>query len=378
IDKAMARITRDVRYAWWIDVPASNRLRIADSNGRITEYYAVGNSLLVRMPDGSEGAVVTGLDAVRFKAEVIDRLRDAGSSSTSGVLYQASVPPTAADAIEIRPGTAFALAFTASSDGGPGAVAGVDETVISARPERLDLKLAQGGFVGSLEVSVYPARAPGDARPRPGAAALGSMSVPLSALPAGTLLAGAGLGPEGSSSMGDLSDGTFSLAGGGSSGGGAAAGGGAEDGSADDTSVTSPTYVSTTYSTPVVTVPLNLAGIVPSLQPGVAYSLVLEVTGAGAISLLAANQSLAGPQAGFIYSPTGAAPWTALPFVAPFSLHGERGLTATSQSSVARQVRITLDPSDGAAHTASAGVYSQVLAEDPWLGVVPGELALAH
>jgi len=375
IDKALARITRDVRYAWWIEVPSPNRLRIADNHGRTTEYFGVGNSLLVRLPDGTEGAVVTGLDGVRFVAEVMDRLRESGGSFSSGTIFQASVPPTATDAIEIKPGSAFALAFTTPSVGGPGGVDGVNEVVVSARPNRLDLRLAQGGFVGSLEVSVYPARAPGDARPRPGAVALGTLTVPLSALPAGTLLAGSGLGGGGSSGGGGSGGGgsgtgSFGLGGSGAVGRGAGTGG-----SGDSGSVTSPTYVSETYSTPSITVPLDLGGIVPDLQPGTAYTLMLSVSGAGSISLLAANQSLTGPQDGFAYSPTGGAPWSALPFVAPFSLHGERGLTTTTQSSVARQVRISLDPSDGAAQLASAGVYSQVLAEDPWLGVVPGELA---
>jgi hypothetical protein len=373
VDKALARITRDVRYAWWIDVPASNRLRIADGQGRTTEYYSVGNSLLVRLSDGSEGAVVTGLDAVRFEPEVVDRLRDVGGTTSSGMLYQASVPPTASDAIEITPGSAFGLSFTTSSLGGPGAVTGVDEAVVSARPDRLDLKLAKGGFVGSLEVSVYPARAPGDARPRPGATALGTLTVPLSALPSGSLLGGAGLGGGGSSSSGGMSSGSFSMGGGMKFGGALGADDEEEDGGG---SVTSPAYVSKTYSTPAVTVPLNLGGIVPALQPGVAYTMVLKVTGVGSISLLAANKSLTGPQDGFMYSPTGGAPWTAMPFVAPFSVHGERLLTATTQSSVARQLRITLDPTRGDAHVASAGVYSQVLAEDPWMGVVPGELAM--
>ena len=36
-DKALARITRDVRYAWWVDTPSPTQLRVADNANRVTE-----------------------------------------------------------------------------------------------------------------------------------------------------------------------------------------------------------------------------------------------------------------------------------------------------------------------------------------------------
>jgi hypothetical protein len=41
---------------------------------------------------------------------------------------------------------------------------------------------------------------------------------------------------------------------------------------------------------------------------------------------------------------------------------------------MATQVRTTMLSSEGGTYVGSACVYSQVLADDPWLGVVPGEL----
>jgi hypothetical protein len=65
----------------------------------------------------------------------------------------------------------------------------------------------------------------------------------------------------------------------------------------------------------------------------------------------------------------------ALSGVVPFSIHGDSTTTATLAQDVVRSVEISLDPSDGPLRTSTVVVHSQVMAEDPWLGVIPGETA---
>ena len=182
------------------------------------------------------------------------------------------------------------------------------------------------------------ARAPGDARPRPGAAAITTVSVPIGVLPLGVLQASAG-----STELRDLS--TF-----------------------DMTKV-----ISETYRAPTAIRTLAITGLSAPLQAGVAYTIVLGVNGVGSLSLVAAHPAIAGSRNDFAMRDNALLPFLPIQYVVPFTLGGERSLSATSESAVVRQVRISIDTSSGDTHVSSAGVYSQVMAEDPWLGVVPDE-----
>jgi len=341
VDNVMARITREVRYAWWVTSPHRNLLVIADENNRMTEYYRVGNSLIVRLPGGTEGSVLTGLDAVNFSAETTNRLRDAAARQASARVYSVPAPPTATEAIELKPGTQLAMAFKTRTDGGESSVHGRRENVLQVTPTKLDIKIAHGGFSGTLSASIYPARAPGDARPRPGAPALTTVSVPILALPAGTLRA-------------------------------VAIESGSEEGGEPLVFDTS-RVISGTHLAPTTTVPLAITGLAAPLDPGVAYTIVLSVEGTGTLSVLAANADPGGARNDFMMRTAPTDRFLPMGYAVPFTLTGNYRLTGTTQSTVVRQVHITLDPSDGAPHVSSAGVYGQVLAEDPWLGVVPHE-----
>jgi hypothetical protein len=70
-----------------------------------------------------------------------------------------------------------------------------------------------------------------------------------------------------------------------------------------------------------------------------------------------------------------AAPWTTLAASVPFSIHGDYTLTASADTDVARGVQIDLLPSAGEQRSSTVVVHSQILADDPWLGVIPGETA---
>jgi hypothetical protein len=327
-DKAMARMARDVRYAWWVDVPTRTQLRIADSSNRVTEYYRVGNSLLVRLPSGEEGAVVTGLDGVNFRTDKTQRLREAPLQSVSGRLDEASEPATMSAGLELVPGNQLAIAFMVGSNAGLGAVNGVYEDVVGYLPNRLDLKVAKVTALGTLHIDIHAARAPGDARPIPGAAALTGFDMSFLSLPLASVI----VVP---SNPLDPSTGV--------------------------------------YASPAGQLPLAIPAFTPQLSPGVAYCAVITVK-AGSMAIVGGNVS-ASPNAAVRFRATSSGTWMAMSGVVPFSLHGDSTTTSTLAQDVVRSVEISLDPSSGPVRASNVVVHSQVMAEDPWLGVIPGETA---
>ena len=324
-DKALARITRDVRYAWWVDTPSPTQLRVADNANRVTEYYRVGNSLLVRLPSGDEGSVVTGLDSVSFAVDAVQRLREGATRSVGGTIYSLAAPASAAGGLKLYPGYQLALGFIASSNAGAGSVAGLDESVLAFGPTRFDLRVARVSAAGLMRIDFYPARAPGDCRPRPGAVSLGGFDVAVSGLPAATVLVADPFGDP----------------------------------------------AAATYNAPSAVIPLAVPAITPLLSPGTAYTAVLTVR---ASTMVVVAGHLSAARKDIQLRTSGAAAWVQMTGVVPFLVSGDRRQTATSQYTVADAVHATLDPTVGSARTASAPVYSQALASDRWMGVVPGEL----
>jgi prepilin-type N-terminal cleavage/methylation domain-containing protein len=328
-DKAMARMARDVRYAWWVDVPTRTQLRIADSQNRVTEYYRVGNSMLVRLPSGEEGAVITGLDGVTFVADTMQRLRNSAIRPVSGRLHGVTAPTTASGGLKMVPGNSVALAFIARGDGGEGDVAGVRENVTALLPTRFDVPIAKVTGAGSFLVEIYSARAPGDARPIPGAAPITSFTVNFLGLPLATVLI---------PSSNPL-DPTLAI-----------------------------------YGAPDTQLPLAIPAFTPFLQPGTAYSVVITIQ-TGSMGILAGHVSTTGNNPAVQWRQWSGVGWTPMAAVVPFAIHGEQKLTSTSATDVARSVRIELDPSTADPRTSTVVVHSQVMADDAWLGVIPGESA---
>ncbi|MHC5209539.1 MAG: PilW family protein [Planctomycetota bacterium] len=327
-DKAMARIARDVRYAWWVDVPSRSQLRIADSDNRVTEYYRVGNSLLVRLPTGEEGSVVTGLDGVNFTADRTQRLREAAIRPVSGRIHGVPATVDPAAGLKMLPGNSIAVAFIARSDAGAGSVAGVNENVTAYTPDRIDLQLAKTTSTGSVRIDIYPARAPGDSRPLPGAAPLSGFDVDFSVVPTATAIA-------------------------------------------PPTNPLDPNTAN--YYAPTTKLPLAVPAFLPRLEPGVAYSAVITVN-AGSMAVLAGHLA-ASPNPGVQWRQAPGQPWFSMAGVVPFAVFGGTKQTSTSAADVVRSVEINMDPSDTVARSSTVVVHSQVMAADPWLGVIPGETA---
>jgi len=327
-ETTLARLSSDTRYAWWAEVTGRDTLRIADTNNAVTEYHRVNDSLLVRRPDGSEGAVISGLSGVTFSASTSARLREGPTSTSNGRLYAVAVPAAASGSIKLVPGNSMCLAFDVSSNAGPLTAAGVDDRVLRFLPDRLDLRLARGSGTGMLHIEVYPSRSPGDARPRPGAAALVAFDIALRLLPAGTVVV----------------------------------------------APTNPLDMSTAYfGTPATTTSVAIPAVATRLPPGTGFCVVLSVTGTSSLGIVGAWASASGAQRSVVFRHTAANTWSDLPAVIPMGLYGDKTITTTQATNVTTQIAMTLTGQDGVAHVASACPLSQVLAEDPWLGVVPNE-----
>lgn len=325
-ENVLARIGRDVRYAWWVDVPARNRLQLVGPDNLVTEYSVVGNSLLVTRPDGTSGSVVTGLQSLVFEESTLQRLREGPASSVSATLASRSIPALAPrTASTMSSSEAYAISFMVPSDAGALSVAGVNDPYTAWQPTTLELTMSKVGN-GSLTFTLYPAFGPGRAQPRPGAAALATWTQNLSGLPTAVLA------------------------------------------------------VRSAYIPPAVTTTINVPVLPASLEPGVAYTLVMTVsTGATAIfaaGIVAANceQMSRSSAGGGGDDDDEGDDWSASSVVVPFAVRGNATCGSTRASDVTTQVRATLQAESGATYVGSACVYSQVMAEDPWLGVVPGEL----
>jgi prepilin-type N-terminal cleavage/methylation domain-containing protein len=309
---ALARVTRDVRYAWWVDVPSRDRLLVADTGNAVTEYFRVGNSLLVRRPDGQEGAVITGLSAMNFEAEEQQRLREGGATTISRRLDGLSPPASLSSAIELNSGNSLAIAFEVPSNAGPLTVDGVDDRVLTYLPNRLDLRLGRTNALGFLHVEIHTARGPGDARQRVGSTPLASFNITTTALPLGTVL---------------LAPATMSIA---------------------------------------------IPALATRLRPGTAYTMVLSPA-SGAKILVGRWLSLSGAVKSVVFRASSSVAFLDQLFVVPFGIYGDVSVTTTTATDVVSQVRVSLSASDGTVHLGSACVTSQVLADDPWLGVIPYE-----
>jgi prepilin-type N-terminal cleavage/methylation domain-containing protein len=317
-ENALARIDRDVRYAWWVDVPASDRLQVVGPDNLTTIYHVVGDSLLVTRPDGSSGSILSGLASLSFEKDEMLRLRSDRPTMVDTTMASVDAPATAGVMQLIRPNNTLALGFMGGSNAGPLMVAGVDDRYTAWRPTSLEFTAAKVGN-GTATFTLYEAFGPGRADPRPGAAPLASWSVGLAALPVGEVTS------------------------------------------------TSPVVV---YAIPDVDTSVAIPALPDFLEPGVAYTLLVNVSPGASLLVLGHTSAAHEDQ----LTKTSAGPWTPASFTVPFAVRANAGCTTTLSSTVTTQVRTTLQSEEGGTYVGSACVYSQILAEDPWLGVVPGEL----
>jgi len=322
-DSVLARMTRDVRYAWWVETPAADRLQVSDEQGRLTEYSRVGDSLLVRRPSGHQGALVSGLSSVGFDPQRLLRLRERRGHSVTRTIWSLAPTPTISGGMNLASHETISFFVMGHSDGGPSAVDGVRDQVLEIEPTSFSLPIARAGATGTLDVKIVPAFGPGYAYPRPGGTALASFSVDMAGLPAAVVLVPPVLG----------------------------------------------NWAGGVYAHPGRMTSLAIpAGV--KLQPGVAYAVTL-MPRAGVL-VVGADANLGGPRLD-IMTRTAAGAWHGSPGAVSYVLTGTAFVTNTEGASVVGQVRMRLQTTSGIERVGSAGVLSQVLAENPWLGVLPGE-----
>lgn len=322
LEDALARVHRDVRYAWSVDVPARNRLLVTGPDQLVTEYEVVGDSLIVTRPDGSSGALVSGLAALTFQADRVQRLRSGRSTSVAATMASRAAPALSVwSASALAATQACAISFTGGSDAGARSVAGVGDRYTQWQPTSIELPVAAVG-TGTMTFTLYRAFGPMRAEPRPGSSPIASWTQSLAGLPAAVVLAAP------------------------------------------------PLVVRTLYAVPAVSVPINIPSLPSPLEPGVTYTLVVTVSSGS--SLVFASASVPAHTDQMLRNAAGT--WQAMALLIPYTLRANGTCTTTQATDVVTQVRTSLQSAEGQTHVGSACVWGQVLAEDPWLGVVPGEL----
>jgi hypothetical protein len=373
LDRALERIDRDLRAAWWVRVPKPGVLEVADARGDITRYEVNAGRLRVTRPSGVVGTLAEGLASVVFDAETVQRLRKGEPEVRDGVIHSVS-PGPCDETLTLGEGSTLQVAFILPASQGQGRVPGVKETLLYAVPETLALDVGYGYWsthtkpYGALVVSLEPGAGPGDARTRPGSTELGSRTVHSANLPQAPVDGARVPTFQDSKSVTrawvchDLRDETVEvdalmdhIAHGDLVGG--------CDGSATDI-----------FIPPASSTPLDLSIPGASLLPGVAYNLKLAPQGQGAITVLAARR--ASPSARMLRSSAPGIPATPWAQTIPLELRGQMIVTTTDEIDVVATVTVTLLPSDGSGpRSVTSSVLTQVLTDDPWQGVVPGETA---
>lgn len=321
-ETALRMLTRDIRQAWWAEVPDDETLHLADTEGNVTEYFRDGNLLKVRRPNGDEGTIYAGLTDLSIMAQTTDRNREGPPDLYDTAWYTQTNVVSTAVALQVESGGVLALAFQTPVDDGdvPGFSDG-GEQVLSLSPAVVNVPIAfvPGTAAEGVSISLYESRAPGSAVPY--GDALDSLTVEGSSLP----LAEA-------------------------------------DGSG--------------YEPPSATTAISLSGFASSLVPGRGYTLLFAPTGdAEAVfkARTAFPNSLSDDVA--VKDPIPGSSYVKLPLVVPYSLSGPFSITTTVDTPVVSSVSITIVPDIRPSQTRSASLLSQTVVEDPWYGVVPGETA---
>ncbi len=385
-ETALARMARDVRYAWWTDVPSADRLIVDDHQSRRTVYRIDGTEIIARHPDGEEGVLAEGVGSLSFQAITMQRLRE-GPQVTENTIIAATSPVYAdMKAVVIGDGASQAVGFVIDSVVGERSVTSVDEQVVGATIESIALPLAQGTGKGTVTFEIYPAWAPGNGRPRPGANSLGSVTFPLSAFspavqdhphhphhvtdilkdqygvklevpdPRGGLFGLLRLNVDTQADLTEVLD-KFDLL---------------EIESGFDVSTTD-RYEETGFFLPSVsTVNLDTAGAFPTLVPGVAYTLVMSISGNGSLAVVTTDK-VSASQSTVAARENATKSLVAEDYQFAVTLSGTRTITSTIASDEVALVRMDLQTSGGQRASRAAGVFSQVVAEDPWMGVVEGD-----
>ena len=321
--RVLRRMTREIREAWWAEIVNPGRLRLADANNEISEYYRDGNDLRLLRPNGDIGVLLSNVEALEFEGAGISRRREGTPTTWDSAFYSRTMPGSTTFVLEVPEDGTLALGFQApveDNDLPSGGVLG-DEVLVSIGLELLTMPLAwvPDSDPEDLVVTIYESRAPGSARPF--GPALGSTSIPGSALPAAVW-----------------------------------------------------NETSEAWDPPSSEISLSVTGIAPSLGAGTGYVILLKATGD---AQLITSAQLEAPSASRddVALAEGGSGFTKLPLAVPFTLSGPYTLSSSEDSQVVATVSISLTLVGQATQIRSATLIGQALSEDPWEGIIPGEIS---
>jgi hypothetical protein len=318
-DPVLRRITKEVREAYYVTMPDSKTLDVFDDTGVKTEYAVHDNSSLwVTRPNGDTGEIYGPFIDFTLDPTFVERKREGTPTHHDGIFYQASASGSALTLVASGSSESIAVAFVAPElpKDVPGQ-ADVEEQITDVAMSVVDLPIAfvSGSGTKKVDFAVYEGWAPGKARPY--GSALVSGWVNGSSLPAA------------------VSNG---------------AGG---------------------WQVPSSTSALSLAA---TLTPGVGYTLVITPEGSTNKAVVTVVPVVPSVDIDEVSKLSGSA-WTPQPYVIPFDIKGPWTMTSTTTTQVISMVTLTAYPTNRPLQQRSAAVLTQCLTDDPWLGVVPGEVA---
>ncbi len=321
--KVLRRLTREVREAWYAEVINSERLRIADPDGGISEFYLDATELKLKRPNGDLGVILSDVAVLDFEGAGVIRKREGVPTQWDSTLYTRSMPGSSPFALEVPVGGLLSMAFQApvtDDDLPSGGIPG-DEVLIDQGVSLFSAPLAwvAGTDPEDLIIEVFESWAPGSAKPLD--SALGSVAIPGSSL-------------------------------------------------------TPAVWNGSSYDVPATSLALSVSGIAPALSAGTGYVVVLHATGDAKLITQAQSQ-FPDPSNDDVALNLGSfgSTFSTLPVAVPFSVAGPYTLSTSVDSSVVATVSIQLQLKDKDLQIRSATLLGQALSDDPWSGVVPGDAA---
>ncbi len=320
-DQVLRRMTREIREAWWVEVVNAERIRVANAEHEVSEYYLDGEELKLLRPNGDQGTLLENVDLLDFEGVGIIRKREGTPTLWDSLLYSRSIPGTPAFSLDVPEGGKLSMAFVAPVDDDDLPSGGVpgDEVVLGMAPTVLNAHLAwvAGTDPEDLVISLYETWAPGSATPL--GSPIGTVQIPGTSLPAAT-------------------------------------------------------WNGFDWAVPAGAVSLSISGIAPSLSPGTGYTIVLEATGdAKLVTEGHAEYPTSDRDDVAIHDGSAGASFATLPVAVPFSVSGPYTLSTSVDTDVVATVGIQLQLDGKSLQTRSATLIGQSVSEDPWSGVIPGE-----
>jgi hypothetical protein len=317
-DPVLRRMTKEIREAWYVEMPNADTLDIFDDQGLKTQYAVKeGTSLWVKRPNGDEGKIYGPFIDFTMDPSFVERKREGSPVNHDGIFYAASTTGTALTLVAAGSNEGLALAFTAPQIPGdvPGQAAATEQ-VTDVAMSAIDLPIAWFNGTGTkkVDIALYEGWAPGKARP--------------------------------------YSDPKASV-------------------TLDATGFPAAVFASGQWQVPSTTTAISLSA---TLQPGVGYTLIVKPQGNTNKIVMKAIPVVPSVNFDEVAKLSGGS-WIAQPYVVPFDVKGPWTATSTEVTQAISMITLTAYPTDRPLQQRSAAVLTQCLTSDPWLGVVPGEVA---